>query len=278
MAQLSMKEKALRGALASLGSVCVAYSGGIDSTLLLYVAREVLGERACAVTVASPFIPERDIRQASELAHKLGVPHTRITLDLLNEDTVRANTLERCYWCKRRVMAAVGAHAARLGLDSVVDGTHVEDLPEHRPGIKALRELGVKSPLQEAGLTKQEIRELARRHGIPVWDRPSTPCLATRIPFGTPLTSEVLEQVAGAEEVLGRLGFSQVRVRHYGSIARIEVPLPEMHRMFEEGVRSSVVAELQAAGYVYVTLDLAGYRSGSMDEVFVGPRPCGFSR
>lgn len=266
MTLLAMKEEELKNTLALLGSTAVAYSGGVDSTLLLCVAKEVLGERVCAVTVASPFMPERDLRYASELAHRFGVPHTQITLDLLNDDSIRANPPERCYWCKRKVMEAINAHATLFGLASVIDATHTDDLLERRPGLKALHELGVKSPLQEVGLTKEEIRKLARQRCIPVWDRPSTPCLATRIPFGTPLTIQALEQVARAEDVLGRFGFSQVRVRHYGSIARIEIPLSEMHHLLEEEVRRRVVAALQAVGYVYVTLDLAGYRSGSMDE------------
>jgi len=264
--KVRIKEQALRKTIASLSSVVVAYSGGVDSTLLAYLAHEVLGERMHAVTVASPLLPEGELRQAQALAARLDIPHTLLPLDPLTDPTIKANTPDRCYWCKKKVMEELFAFARQHGFAAVIDGTNADDVQEHRPGTRAARECGVVSPLQEAGLCKEEIRELARSHAIAVWDKPASACLATRIPFGTQLTLAALECVAASESLLRSCGFSQLRVRHYGSLARIEVPLSDIPRLCEDAVRSRVVAGLKSLGYTYVTLDLAGYRSGSMHE------------
>ncbi|MCX8043379.1 MAG: ATP-dependent sacrificial sulfur transferase LarE [Desulfobacterota bacterium] len=263
------KERMLQEYIASLGSACVAYSGGIDSTLLVHVAHEVLGNRMLAITVASPLLPERDIIAATATANRLGVPHTLLSLDPLADPRICQNTRERCYWCKKLVMTEIRACAQAHGITEVMDGANADDLHEDRPGIKAVRECGVRSPLQEIGFTKKEIRELARRRGIEIWNRPPQACLATRIPYGTPLTHDALARVAAAEEFLIGYGFSQVRVRHYGMLARIEVPEDDIPRLAAPTVRHDTVTGLQRLGYIYITLDLGGYRSGSMLEANV---------
>lgn len=265
-----MKLQALKEKIASFDSALVAYSGGVDSTLLAHVAHEVLGDRALAVTVASALQPEREIRQAAELAERLGLQHLIISADPLGDERVRCNGTDRCYWCKKIVFKAVAACARDRGIGAVLDGAQADDCGVDRPGLRAARECGVHSPLQEVGLTKTEIRELACSRCIPVWDRPSNACLATRIPFGTPITAAALVRIAAAEDLLVHLGFGQVRVRHYETTARIEIPQADMPRLMAEPVCSRIVAGFKEFGYVYVTLDLAGFRSGSMHEALAG--------
>ena len=261
-----MKLQALHEVIASCESVLVAYSGGVDSALLAHVAREVLGDRALAVTVASALQPEREIREAADCAARIGIRHEILAADPLADDRVRRNSPERCYWCKRIVFGAAIACARARGIGVVIDGAHADDRGDARPGERAARELGVRSPLRDVGLTKPEIRDAARRRGIAVWDKPSNACLATRIPFNTPVTAAALERVAAAEALLAELGFPLVRVRHYETTARLEIPRADMPRLLDEAVRTSVISGLKKLGYVYVTLDLAGYRSGSMHE------------
>jgi uncharacterized protein len=247
--------------------VLVAYSGGVDSTLLLKIAREVLGERTVAVTVASPLYPARETQQARELAARLGARHLVIEHDPLANSTFIENPPQRCYWCKKELFQRLAELAREQGCGCVVDGANHDDLRDFRPGAQAARECGVRSPLQEAGLTKEEIRAFSRALDLPTWDKPSLACIASRFPYGMRITREALEQVAAAEELLRDSGFGQLRVRHHGTTARIEVPQAVMARLLDEQLRSRVISGLKRLGYTYVTLDLEGYRSGSMNEV-----------
>jgi uncharacterized protein len=247
--------------------VVIAYSGGVDSTLLIAVAHEVLGGGVLAVTACSPTYPANEVAEAESLARQLGVRHILIETHELDDPSFIANDPQRCYYCKRGLLNQLKRIAIEEGLSWVVDGTNYDDLSDYRPGMRAVGECGVRSPLMEAGLTKAEIRRLARSRGLPNWDKPANPCLSSRIPYGTPITSELLERISRAEESLARLGLSQFRVRHHGDIARIEVSPDDMALLTTGRIRLQVLGELAALGYRYITLDLAGYRQGSMNEV-----------
>jgi len=262
-----VKLQGLKDSIASLRSVLVAYSGGVDSTLLLKIAHEVLKERVVAVTVSSPLYPARETQQAKKLAARLGVRHIIIEHDPLANSAVVENSPKRCYWCKKELFQLLAELARQQGCACVVDGTNYDDLQDFRPGAQAARECGVRSPLQEAGLTKKEIRALSRTFDLSTWDKPSLACLASRFPYGIRITREALERVAAAEEILLDCGFRQLRVRHHGETARIEVPQAAMALLIDEEVRARIISGLKKLGYTYVTLDLEGYRSGSMNEV-----------
>jgi len=257
----------LRAILAGLGSVAVAYSGGTDSAFVLAIARDALGERALALTADSPSVPRAELDAARALAGSLGVQHVILPTAELDDPAYRANTPDRCYFCKSNYLDELLAYASAHGYPYLVDGANADDLGDYRPGQKAARERGVRSPLQEAGLTKAEIRTLARERGLSNWDKPAAACLASRIPYGTPVTAETLAQIEAAEEHLHRLGFRQVRVRHHGSVARLELEPANLARAVE--LREDIVAALQEVGFAYVTLDLAGFRSGSMNLTLV---------
>ena len=256
----------LERSVGSLGGCLVAYSGGVDSTLLLAVARRALGERVAAATVRTPFLDRAEIDDAHRRAVELGVAHEIIDVDLAGAPAVLANPPDRCYHCKRLVFAALRRRADELGLPALLDATHADDLGERRPGVRALRELGVLSPLADAGLRKADIRALSAELGLEGGERPSSPCLATRIPYGVPITPERLRRVSGAEHVLRALGFEGTRVRDYGDLARIELQQADLERAASWPLRRGIVEPLRDLGYRYVTIDLAGYRSGSMDE------------
>jgi uncharacterized protein len=262
----------LEGIVSTYGGCLVAYSGGVDSTFLLAVARRVLGERVAAVTVRTLFHEPEEIDEARRRAVAIGVTHEVLALDLQAHPEVLANPHDRCYHCKRLVFSALQRRAGELGLPVLVDATHAGDLLERRPGIRALRELGVASPLAEAGLAKADIRALSAALGIEGADRPSSPCLATRVPFDSPITEERLRRIAGAERTLRARGFAGIRVRDYGDLARIEVRPEDLERAVARPERSGIVGSLRGLGYRYVTLDLAGYRSGSMDEALPASR------
>lgn len=259
------RRKRLEEILRGTGPCLVAFSGGVDSTFLLWVARSVLGDGLLAVTVDSPLVPRRELREAQEIARTFGVRHRVETLPL--SSPVAANPPERCYHCKRMIMERLLGIARSEGGLAVVEGSTVDDLSQYRPGRAALAELGIGSPLLESGLTKSEIRTLSREGGLPTGEKPSAPCLATRVPYGVPLSPEILGRIETAEESLRGLGFRILRVRHHGDLARLELDDEGFSRA-SGSLRHRVAECLKRAGYRQVTLDLEGYRSGCFD-----PRP-----
>ena len=262
---------ALDARLDGLSSACVAFSGGVDSSLLLWAAVRRLGaERVVAFTAVSPtYLPE-ELDVARRLAGDLGVELVIAETDEFHDPLFVSNPRERCYHCKRHLLEAMARTARERGLEALLDGANHDDLGDDRPGMRAARELGVRHPLLEAGLGKPAVRALARAAGLPTWDTPQQACLASRIPYGEVITGEKLERVAAAEAVLHELGFRQCRVRHHGSIARIEVEPGELGRA-GGAAREEIARRLRALGFTYVTLDLDGFRSGSMNEVWCGP-------
>jgi uncharacterized protein len=262
---LNAKEQGLRELIAQRESLLISYSGGVDSSLLIAIAREVLGDRCHAVLLESALVPRAAIREARKTAAELGVPLEVIPVPLLEEESFSRNPPDRCYLCKRASARILKERARELGIACVADGTGTSDLGEHRPGIRAAAEEEILHPFVEAGLTKEDIRAIARRRGYGFWNRPSAACLASRIPYGEEITPDRLRRIEEAEGVLRGLGFTQVRVRLHGPVARIEVMPGEMERLWKE--RKRILEGLRSAGFSYVTADLAGYRTGSMDEV-----------
>lgn len=261
------KLEKLKKLLASLKGAVVAYSGGVDSTLLLRVAREVLGERVVAVVASSETYPESEVRQALTLARRMGVRVRSIKTEELANPAFSSNPPDRCYYCKQELFSALKRVAAEEGLPYVLDGANWDDRRDFRPGARAARELGVRSPLQEVKLSKEEIRLLSRRLGLETWDKPSLACLASRFPYFVSIKAENLKRVEQAELLLRKAGFKQVRVRHHGDeIARIEVLPEEIPLFLEPRTRKRLVRGLKSLGYSYITLDLEGYRTGSLNE------------
>ncbi len=266
--ELEAKTDRLVAILAGYESLLVAYSGGVDSALVLKVAHEIMGpERAAGCLAISPSVPPREvelaIRHAAEMGARLLTTHT---LEMEREGYVE-NSPNRCYFCKNTLYTELSEMAQREGFHLIADGFNLDDRGDHRPGQRAGKELEVRSPLVEAGFTKADIRALSKALGLPTWNKPAAACLSSRIPYGTPVTVEALEKVGRAEEFLQDLGFLGVRVRHHGDMARIEVPVADLTRFIEEEVRREVSRGLHAIGYAFVSLDLDGYRTGSLNEV-----------
>jgi uncharacterized protein len=259
------KERALRETLSSLGSVVVAYSGGVDSAYLAYVAHDTLGDRALAITADSPSYPERHRQMALLIAEQFGLRHEIVRTAELDRPEYRANPANRCYYCKHELFTHLTRIAsARSAV--VVDGNNADDRGDYRPGRQAAREFGVRSPLDEVDLGKSEIRELSRLAGLPTWDEPASACLSSRIPYYHEVTGEKLRMIERAEQALRSLGFRVCRVRHHDELARIEIGREELPRALEPAITEAIVRELKSIGYRYVTIDLQGYRTGSLNE------------
>ena len=263
---LLAKEQALGAILADMDSVVVAFSGGADSAYLAYLATQVLGDRTLCVTADSPSYPERQRVLAVRIAGDFSLNHEIIRTDELARPEYRANPINRCYYCKQELYSRLRTRARERGFACLADGSNADDHGDYRPGRHAAREFGVRSPLDEAGLHKADIRELSRRAGLPTWDEPASACLSSRIPYGHEITNEALRMIERAEHVLAELGFRVCRVRHHERVARLEIAGEEMARALDPQVSATILRELKQIGYHYVALDLQGYRTGSLNE------------
>lgn len=271
--QLQQKLDQLRAIFVPMRSVMVAFSGGVDSTFVLRVAHDTIGERVIALTTTSPTMPEEDRDTAIKMAAEIGARHLVIDSNELEIPGYAANPINRCYLCKTNLFEICEARATALGIGEIVDGLNLDDLHDYRPGMKAAAERRVRHPLVEAELSKAEIRELSRSLGLRTWDRPASPCLSSRFPYGTEITPEGLRKVAEGEKLLHALGFRVARVRYHGEVARIELERDQIARVFEPEIRDTVERELKRIGFRFVTIDLNGFRSGSLNEGIVTPAP-----
>lgn len=267
------KLAALRSLFAEMDRALVAYSGGIDSTLVAKVAWDVLGDRALAVTAESPSLMPEDLEDAKVQAAEIGIPHEIVLTHELDNPNYASNPVNRCYFCKSELHDTLKPLARDRGYPYVVDGVNADDLGDYRPGIQAAKERGARSPLAEVGISKLEVREISKRLGLPWWDKPSQPCLSSRFPYGETITPEKLRRVAQGERYLRNLGYRTLRVRSAGDTARIELPAEEISRFAQATDLPALVAAFQAAGFLYVTLDLEGFRSGKLNQVLTAAPP-----
>jgi len=264
--RLEEKYENLKKYIKELGSAVIAFSGGVDSTFLAKVCKDVLNDRCLAVTATSSTYPEREFKEALELAKEIGIRHKIIKSEELEIEGFSKNPIDRCYYCKSELFSKLKKVADDEGIEYVLDGTNADDTGDFRPGRRAAKELGVKSPLLECGFTKDDIREMSKRLGLPTWNKPAYACLSSRFPYGQEITSEKLSMVEKSEEYLLNLGFVGFRVRHHGDVARIELNPDQINMMMDENIRKKVVSKLKEIGFKYVSLDLEGYRTGSMNE------------
>ncbi|MFH1862424.1 MAG: ATP-dependent sacrificial sulfur transferase LarE [bacterium] len=261
------KELELRRLLRSLDALAVAYSGGVDSTYLLKIAAEELGDQALGITAISSTYPERERQRAESIVQQIAARHIYIHTKEIGNSAFSSNNPDRCYHCKKELFRKIREVAVEQGIQHIADGSNQDDNSDYRPGRKALQELEVLSPLEQCGFTKDDIRLRSRELGLPTWDLPAFACLASRIPYGKPITEKSLRRIEAAEDALYRLGFRVVRVRHYDETARLEIGVDEIPRMLDQAIREQVVENLKIAGYTFVTLDLEGYRTGSMNRM-----------
>ncbi|MBQ7505831.1 MAG: ATP-dependent sacrificial sulfur transferase LarE [Lachnospiraceae bacterium] len=264
-AEQTEKLNRLKEIIRSLGSLAVGFSGGVDSSFLLAVAHEVLGEKALAVTGADASVPDRELKEAGEFCRQRGIRQIRCEVNPMTEEGYRKNSPDRCYFCKRKIFSEIKRIAEENGIEYVAEGSNMDDLGDYRPGLRAVEELSVKSPLREAGLYKADIRQLSRAMGLPTWSKPAYACLASRFVYGEEITEEKLRVIDSAEQFLIELGFSEERVRMHGKLARIEVPPADIPRIAAEEIREAVNEKFKSLGFLFVTLDLKGYRTGSMN-------------
>jgi uncharacterized protein len=271
--ELAQKHEKLRSVIAGYESALVCFSGGVDSMLLLRVAHDVLGDRCTALTAVSVTMAKSERQAALDLGASLGVKHEIIESNELERPGFAQNPSNRCYHCKSELLELAHPTAARLGLREVLLGTNLDDLGDHRPGLDAARERGARQPMVDAGLTKAEVRALSRELGLPTWDKPQLACLSSRFPYGTEITAARLEQVDGFEDGLRQLGFRQLRVRYHGDVARLELEGNELARAVDPEIRQQVVALGRKQGFTFVALDLAGFASGSLNQLIGLRRP-----
>jgi len=264
----SQKEKMdlLKQILRNLGSLAVGFSGGVDSTFLLAVAHDVLGENVLAVTNDNAFVPNREVCEAKAFCMERRIRQIFVTVNPFEDEDIRKNSPERCYYCKRKIFGELIKTAKENGIEYVAEGSNLDDLGDYRPGLKAISELSVKSPLRDAGLTKDDIRALSKAMNLPTWSKPSYACLASRLVYGEEITEAKLDKIEKAEEFLISKGFLEERVRMHGNLARIEVPAKDIVKIASEETRNEIYDTIKALGFTYVTLDLKGYRTGSMNE------------